>query len=121
MGFQHFLKTETFASYYEIIEQEAEVVRKVFELYSGSLFSIGAVVGWLNHHEVPTRKKISRWERSTVWAMLRNPAYVGRAYFGKTESTPRQRITRPLRYVNEEAILRGAAATGNARNRSGLR
>ncbi|MDP1869995.1 MAG: recombinase family protein, partial [Gallionella sp.] len=96
-GFRYVKKTETSASYYEIIEQEAEVVRKVFELYSGSLFSIGAVVGWLNDHEVPTRKKISRWERSTVWAMLRNPAYVGRACFGKTESTPRQRITRPLR------------------------
>jgi site-specific DNA recombinase len=39
----------------------------------------------------------SRWERSTVWAMLRNPAYVGRACFGKTERKARQRITRPLR------------------------
>lgn len=29
--------------------------------------------------------------------MLRNPAYVGRACFGKTECTPRQRVTRPLR------------------------
>ena len=90
-GFRYVKKTETSASYYEIIEQEAEVVRKVFELYTGSWFSIGAVVGWLNDHEVPTRKKISRWERSTVWAMLRNPAYIGRACFGKTESVPRQR------------------------------
>jgi site-specific DNA recombinase len=29
--------------------------------------------------------------------MLRNPAYVGKACFGKTERKPRQRITRPLR------------------------
>ena len=96
-GFRYVKKTETSASYYEIIEQEAEVVVKVFELYTGSWFSIGAVVGWLNDQGIPTRKKISRWERSTVWAMLRNPAYVGRACFGKTESVPRQRITRPLR------------------------
>jgi site-specific DNA recombinase len=96
-GFRYIKKTETSNSYYEIIEQEAEVVRKAFELYTGSWFSIGGVVRWLNDQEVPTRKRISRWERSTVWAMLRNPAYVGRACFGKTESVPRQRITRPLR------------------------
>jgi len=32
--------------------------------------------------------------------MLRNPAYMGRACFGKTEARPRQRITRPLRQRN---------------------
>ena len=96
-GFRYIKKTEISSSYYEIIEQEAEVVRKIFELYTGSWFSIGGVVRWLNDQEIPTRKRISRWERSTVWGMLRNPAYVGRACFGKTESVPRQRITRPLR------------------------
>ncbi len=96
-GFRYIKKTETSSSYYEIIEQEAEVVRKVFELYTESWLSIGGVVRWLNDQEIPTRKRISRWERSTVWGMLRNPAYVGRACFGKTESVPRQRVTRPLR------------------------
>jgi site-specific DNA recombinase len=96
-GFRYIKKTETSSAYYEIIEQEAEVVHKVFELYTESWFSIGGVVRWLNDQEVPTRKRISRWERSTVWGMLRNPAYVGRACFGKTESVPRQRVTRPLR------------------------
>src|SRR5436190_7619300 len=37
------------------------------------------------------------WERSTVWGMLRNPAYRGTACYGKTELRPRQRVTRPLR------------------------
>jgi len=96
-GFRYVKKTESSASYYEIIEEEADVVRKVFKLYTEAWFSIGAIVRWLNDHEIPTRKKTSRWDRSTVWAMLRNPAYVGRACFGKTESAPRQRITRPLR------------------------
>jgi hypothetical protein len=34
---------------------------------------------------VPTRKRISRRERSTVWAMLRDPAYKGTACFNKTK------------------------------------
>ena len=33
---------------------------------------------------VATRKPGARWERSMVWAMLRNPAYRGTACFGKT-------------------------------------
>lgn len=96
-GFRYVKKTETSAAYYELVEQEAEVVRKVFELYTGAWLSIGELARWLNEQEIPTRKKVSRWERSTIWAMLRNPAYVGRACFGKTEHTPRQRTTRPLR------------------------
>src|SRR5579863_7291344 len=44
-----------------------------------------------------TRTGRGRWERSTVWGMLRNPAYRGTACYGKTEQRPRQRVTRPLR------------------------
>jgi site-specific DNA recombinase len=39
--------------------------------------------------------------------MLRNPAYKGAACFNKTTTTPRQRITRPLR-------MRGGAASRNS-------
>ena len=69
--------------------------------------SIGGITRLLNEQGVPTRKQISRWERSTVWAMLRNPAYKGAACFGKTRSAPRQRVTRPLR-------LRGGIGTRNS-------
>jgi site-specific DNA recombinase len=33
---------------------------------------------------VPTRTGKHRWDRSVIWGMLRNPAYAGRAVFGKT-------------------------------------
>ena len=69
----------------------------VYELYTAKGFSIGAITRSLNAQAIPTRKQISRWERSTVWAMLRNPAYKGTACFNKTTISPRQRITRPLR------------------------
>ena len=32
-----------------------------------------------------------------IWRMLHNPAYAGRAFYGKTELRPRRRITRRLR------------------------
>jgi site-specific DNA recombinase len=79
------------------MEVEAEVVRLVFQTYIDQAASINAITRMLKERQIPTRKGMAQWERSTVWAMLRNPAYVGRACFGKTELRPRQRITRPLR------------------------
>jgi site-specific DNA recombinase len=58
---------------------------------------------------VATRKPGARWERSVVWAMLRNPAYRGWACFGKTRVATRQRVTRALR-------LRGGMASRNSAN-----
>ena len=96
-GYRYMKKTDSSSAYYEVAEAEAEVVRTVFDLFTVKQSSIGAITRTLNEQGVPTRTGDSRWERSTVWAMLRNPAYTGKACFGKTERKPRQRITRPLR------------------------
>jgi len=96
-GYRYVKKSEHSQAYYEVVESQAEVVRKAFSWYTQELWSIGAITRKLNEQKIPTRSGRSLWERSTVWAMLRNPAYQGSACFGKTESCPRQRITRPLR------------------------
>ena len=103
-GYRYVRKSEQSAAYYEINEVEAPVVRRVYERYSIDGLSIGAITRLLNEQRIPTRKQTGRWERSTVWAMLRNPAYKGAAGFGKTQTAPRQRITRRLR-------LRGGIAS----------
>src|SRR6516164_3963128 len=96
-GYRYIRKSDDTAARYEIIATEADIVRTVYHHYVVAGMSIGAITRLLNERGVPTRKQISRWERSTVWAMLRNPAYKGTACFGKTAITARQRITRPLR------------------------
>jgi len=96
-GYRYIKKSDNAAAYYEVVEKEAEVVREVFRLYTQEGLSIKAIARWLNDHGIPTRKGMSCWERSTVWGMLRNPAYKGTACFGKTERAERQKITRPLR------------------------
>src|SRR5215470_6224404 len=105
--YRYVRKTDETAAYYEIIEAEADVVRLVYQRYTVEHLSIGAITRLLNEQGVPTRKRISRWECSTVWAVLRNPAYKGEACFGKTTMAPRQRITRPIR-------MRGGVATRNS-------
>ena len=96
-GYQYVKRTEVLPAYYKIIEQEAEIVRKVYNLYTDDCFSIADIVRWLNENDIPTKKQISKWERTTVWAMLRNPAYKGTACYGKTKTTERKKVTRPLR------------------------
>jgi site-specific DNA recombinase len=96
-GYRYVRKSDDSAAYYEVIEAEAKVVEMVYERYTVDGMSIGAITRLLNERGVPTRKRITRWERSTTWAMLRNPAYKGTACFGKTRAAQRQRITRPLR------------------------
>jgi len=96
-GYRYVRKSDSSAAYYEVMEAEATVVRQVFETYTQHGLSINAIARMLNERQIPTRTATTRWERSTVWAMLRNPAYAGKACYGKTELRPRQRITRPLR------------------------
>ncbi|MBV8263930.1 MAG: recombinase family protein [Candidatus Eremiobacteraeota bacterium] len=96
-GYQYVRKSDGAPASYRIIEDEAAVVRLVYECYTIQHMSIGAITRLLNERGVPTRKRISCWERSTVWAILRNPAYKGKACFGKTKLAMRQRITRRVR------------------------
>ena len=108
-GYRYVRKTEERAAYYEIIETQAEVVRQVFDLYTARALSIGAITRRLNQLGVPTRKQQTCWERSTIWAMLRNPAYRGMACFGKTQEAARQHRD------NRAARVRGHAAPRSPR------
>lgn len=99
-GYRYVKKSDTAAAYYQIVEPEAAVVRMVYDVYTQQGVSINAIARMLNERQIPTRTETTRWERSTVWGLLRNPAYKGRACYGKTELRPRQRITRPLRQRN---------------------
>jgi site-specific DNA recombinase len=96
-GYRYVKKSDTSAAFYEVMEAEAKVVRMVFETYTQQGLSINAIARMLNDSQIATRTGKGRWERSTVWGMLRNPAYRGNACYGKTEQRPRQRVTRPLR------------------------
>src|SRR6516225_8049163 len=99
-GYRYMRKTDETPALYQVIEPEAQVVRRVYEMYTVDGLSIGEITRRLNAQGIPTRKHSARWERSVVWAMLRNPAYRGAAGFGKTHIASRQRVTRALRRRN---------------------
>ena len=95
-GYRYHRKTQDSDAFYEIVEPQASVVRDVCRHYTEDHMTIGAIARKLNKRGVSTSSGRSLRERSVVWAMLRNPAYKGRACFGKARSAPRQRV-RPLR------------------------
>src|SRR6201993_3787184 len=86
-GYRYRRKTEAIGAAYEIMEHEAALVAEMFRRYADDGASIAELTRWLTAQGVPTRTGKHRWDRSVVWAMLRNPAYAGRAVFGKTMAT----------------------------------
>src|SRR5208337_1297479 len=74
------------AARYQVVADEARVVRKIFEWVGQERCSIGEVCRRLQRDGVPTRTGKSAWDRSVIWSHLKNPAYKGTAAFGKTRS-----------------------------------
>jgi len=83
-GYRYVAKSAHVGAAYEIIEHEAALVAELFGRYADDGASIAELARWLTDARVPTRTGKHRWDRSVVWGMLRNPAYAGRAVFGKT-------------------------------------
>jgi site-specific DNA recombinase len=73
---------------YDLIPEEARVVRQIFEGLGRERLSIGEVCRRLMQAGERTRTGRLVWERSVVWAILKNPAYIGSAAFGKTRQGP---------------------------------
>jgi site-specific DNA recombinase len=94
-GYRYIRKTDEAPAAYIVDEVEASVVRRVYDMYTVEGLSIAEITRRLNSEGIRTRKA-SRWERSVVWGMLRNPAYRGVACFGKTRLSARAQM-RPQR------------------------
>ena len=86
-GYRYVRKTDLCGAAYQVIEHEAALVAELFRRYADDGACIADLARWLTGQGVPTRTGKTRWDRSVVWAMLRNPAYAGTAVFGKTMAT----------------------------------
>src|SRR5262245_1673018 len=93
---------------YEILPDEARVVRQVFAWVGHDRLTIGEVCRRLTQAGEVTRTGKTVWDRSVVWGILKNPAYQGAAAFGKTRQEPlrprlraqRNRPVQPRRAVS---------------------
>jgi site-specific DNA recombinase len=104
-GYRYVRRSDVSEARYEVVEDEAQVVREMFRRYTEDQVPIGGLARWLTDEKIPTRTGKDRWDRSVIWGMLKNPAYAGRAAFMKTGSTER----RPA--INRRARLQGRAVS----------
>ena len=86
-GYRYVRKSDHSDACYEIVPHEAAVVAEMFARYADGGVAIAELTRWLGGLGVASRTGKTRWDRSVVWGMLRNPAYAGRACFGKTMRT----------------------------------
>jgi site-specific DNA recombinase len=84
-GYRYVRKTPEAGARYEVIEHEAVLAAEMFRRYADDGATIADLARWLTSQGVATRTGKHRWDRSVIWGMLRNPAYAGRAVFGKTQ------------------------------------
>jgi site-specific DNA recombinase len=73
---------------FEIVFDEARVVRQVFNWVGQQRCTLNEVCRRLYQAGVHTRTGKEYWDHKTIWDMLKNPAYKGEAAFGKTRWMP---------------------------------
>ena len=65
-------------------EFEAEIVRKIYDMYLYEDKGTTKIAQWLNEHNIPSQRN-AQWLASTVMRMLLNPTYTGRLRYNVIE------------------------------------
>jgi site-specific DNA recombinase len=87
---------------YEVCLAEAKIVQAVFRWVAFERLSISQVARRLAAQGILSPRGRAVWDPSTVWGMLRNPAYKGTAGYGKRRNGPRLPKSRPQRNSSEQ-------------------
>jgi len=82
---------------FEVVEDEARIVRLIFAWIGLDRMSLREVCRRLQQMGCQTRRGSTFWYASTIRSMLDNPAYVGRATFGRSHFLPPRPRLRPIR------------------------
>jgi site-specific DNA recombinase len=109
-----YVKHASKGAHYEVDPEEAALVERIFRLYAEGGHSLLTLAALLTCEGVKTPKDRFRtlgvrvWHSSTLANMLRNTAYIGTLYDGKTQRAPGlkdpDKKTRSLRQPREEWI-----------------
>ena len=91
---------------YEVVPEQAAIVRQIFEWVGRDRLSIGEVCRRLRQQGTLSPGGKSIWDHSSVWSMLKNPAFYGRAAFGKTRVGERRPQARAMRRCDSKASHR---------------
>lgn len=84
-GYVYCKKNPPLVAAYIVDEVKSEIVKKIYSLYTCEKKSIRRIALDLDEEGVKPPKGGQKWYNSTIRDILRNPAYMGTAYYGKSE------------------------------------
>ncbi len=84
IGYQYISKSATSLPQY-LVNEDARIVKKIFSYYTESHISISGICRELEREGILSPKGRKKWHTTTVRDILKNEAYIGTAYFGKTQ------------------------------------
>ncbi|ANV99354.1 hypothetical protein LMTR13_03335 [Bradyrhizobium icense] len=85
-GYTYVRKTPTQPCALVINEDQAAVVRSIFEMFASGRYGLNAITRFLEKSGAPTYKGKGLWYAQNVRFMLQNPTYVGTRYFNRLAS-----------------------------------
>jgi site-specific DNA recombinase len=82
---------------YEIVEDEADIVRRIFAWVGLDRLSLSEVCRRLQQMGCRSPRGLRHWGVTTISGMLSNPAYIGRAVLGRSRVVPAAPQLRSIR------------------------
>lgn len=106
-GYRYRNKHEPGGARYEVLADQAAVVRQIFHWIGQERLPLREVVRRLGHDAVPNPSGQARWSASTLSGLVKNPAYRGQAVFGK-QAPAQERIVIPVPALVSEELFAAA-------------
>jgi Recombinase len=113
-GYHHVKKTTSAPATLVINEQQAAIVRSIFEMFASGDYGLVNISRFLEERRIPTRTGRPQWDRGQIKFMLKNETYTGTRYYN--------RITAATEAAREgKEVIRGKWVTGSRGMDSGQR
>lgn len=103
---------ERTAAFYTIKESEANIVREIFHLYTRENLNLRQIASYLEDRNISSPRGAMKWDQTSIRGMLENSAYIGTAYFGKTEKSEGN-VDRTVRYKTRGKVIKPIKPTRN--------
>jgi site-specific DNA recombinase len=84
LGYDYVSKSATSLPQY-VVNQSSKIVKKIFSYYTERHLSLSKICLELELEGIPTPRGCKKWCTATLRDILKNEAYTGVAYFGKTQ------------------------------------
>jgi site-specific DNA recombinase len=82
-GYHYVKKTPTAPATLVINEEQAAIVRSIFEMFASGSFGLVNISRHLEERHIPTRAGRPQWDRGQIKFMLKNETYTGVRYFNR--------------------------------------